>query len=499
MFAILAASAVLVLVLILGRDTSPQPQPDGTENGEEEQTDYTPFQGNLFFNGEELELSNTPLIAKGILHLPLLELAEELNVDIDVNQDENTIFIGETGQTDEDGSNGVKIYRGSTEITPANIIRAGDEYYIEAKEYGPLLGLSFYENIFANSAYLFDDSISLRDGSYVVTGRRDGRGWAPELRLEVSGGRIASVDYVELNEEGSNKFEDQEYLNNWSNAGNVDPLDLIEEFQDQLIETQSVAAVDITSGATGSWKNFLRLSANVLGKAKADVLTGQYPDSNYIAVGNPSDQGWTPVVEFSTAGGRITEFRYDDIDEEGNSKRGDDQYLENWRNVYPEVDPVGIVSEREENILRTQDPNLIDATTGATQWGVNIKQYTTGALEQASLAQLPGGYDTIYVFFGPQTERGDRPQLLVAAAGETILSVDFSDYRDGIPKKHDEPYLASWREQYPDVDPLAVLQEMENTFLETENPDDLDAISGATSWRNSFQELAARALEFIRD
>ena len=78
-----------------------------------------------------------------------------------------------------------------------------------------------------------------------------------------------------------------------------------------------------------------------------------------------------------------------------------------------------------------------------------------------------------------------------------IHFADFSDYRNGIPKKIDEPYMDQWQEQYPEVDPIAVLAEMEQRFVETEDPDALDGISGATSWRDSFQALATRAIDFL--
>lgn len=492
-----AAVLVLVLVLFLGRDT-PQPQPEG-DNGDEDQVEYTSFTGRVLLNEEEIELNNTPLVDKGLLLLPLLELAEVVDVDTSLDPNNNIIFIGQPGQADQEDTDGeLKIYSGNTDITPAFVVPRDDDYYVEAREAAAMLGLNYYENLFAKAAHLTDDTLPLSDGNYGVVARRDGRGWAPELRLSVSNGSISSVEYVELNEEGGNKFEDQTYLENWANANDVDPLALISQLESQLLETQSVAEVDIVSGATGSWRNFVKLASNALGKARVGAVAEPFPDGNYVVVGNPSAQGWTPVVEFSVSGGSITEYRYDDIDDDGNSKRENDQYLQNWRNAYPEVDPVAIIEEREENILVTQDPNLIDATTGATQWGINIKQYTTGALDHAVRTQMPAGYDTIYVFFGPETERGDRAQLLVAAAGEAIEAVDFSDYRNGIAKKFDEPYLANWRQQYSDVDPVALVAEMEAIFLETEDPDELDAISGATAWRDSFQELAVRALEFIR-
>lgn len=501
MIAIIAASLVLVIVVVYGqmRDPEPQAPDDQQEDTDEdnEQEDYTEFTGRVMLNGEDLELNNTPLVAKGLVHLPFLELADEVQMEINRDEDNKILFIGGEGNADREADENWKIYTGGTDITPANIIEEGDEFYIEAREAAALVELNIYENLFANSVQLTDDSVASRDGDYVVVRQRDERGWAPELHMTVSDGNISSVDYREMNAEGVNKQEDQEYLENWSAANDIDPAALILQMENQLVETQSISEVDIVTGATGSWKNFVQLAANALGKAKTGVLAEQFPDGDYVAVGDPSDQGWSAVLEFTVTDGAITELVYDENDAEGNSKRDNEEYLENWRNAYAEIDPVAILEEREDNILKTQDPNLIDATTGATGWGVNLKQYTTGALDQAARVALPDGYDTIYVFFGAMSERGERPQLMLAAAAEEIVFVDFSEYGNGNPKKFNDTYLAAWKDQYPDADPLKAVTDMQDIFLTSKNPDDLDVVSGATSWRNSFKELAARALDYI--
>jgi len=498
-FIIVSTLALVVIILVFGQGGDdapdvPNPQPDGADLGDQEQ--YPEFTGTVLINDQELELDNPVLVGKGLVHLPLLELAEAAGVE--TTREGNVIILGESRTVAREDGEGTRIYLGDTDITPASIIPRGEEVFIEGREVAPLLGFNYYENLFANTVYLMDKTVEAQDGSYVVVRRRDQWGWAPELRMTVSAGEISAVEYVELNDEGVNKFEDPQYLENWSSASEVDPVALINQLESQLLESQSVAEVDVTSGATGSWKNFTQLAANALGKAQVRALPLQYPDGNYVAVGNPSDRGWTPVLEITVAGGGIIQFSYDEMDEEGSSKREDQGYIENWRNAFPEVDPIALVSEREENILKTQDPNLIDATTGATSWGVNIKQYATGTLAHASKAPLPETFDTVYVFFGAETQRGDRSQLLLVSLGEEIVLADFSDYRNGIAKKYDEDYLNAWREQYPDVDPVAIVSEMQETFVQTGNPDDLDVITGATGWRNSFQELSARGLEFIQ-
>lgn len=499
----LAVALLIFIVVSMGGDDEQEtePSPNGeTENGVEE--DYDEFAGRVWFNQEEIELDNTPLVTKGIVYMPLLELAALMDVEAQYDEEQNIIFIGGPGDADQEDAeaDNVKIYRDGVELTPGDVIQVGDEYYVDGKELGSLLGVYFYENQFADGVWLFDDQLPLVDGEYVAVSKRDQRGWAPEIRITVAGGQVAAVNYFELNEEDDNKFDDPDYIQNWQNADpEVDPPALIQQLEQQLVERQQPLAVDFTSGATGSYKNFVRLASVVLAQARADALPDIFVDGDYVVLGNPDPRGWTPKVEFTVANGVLTQLFYDDIDEDGNSKRENTQYLEGWRAAYPDVDPVAIIDERQQQVARTQDPNTVDATTGATAWGRNMKQLTLGALDHAYGAELGTvAYDTVLVVVGGKSARGDLPQLLLALQDGEVMLVDFSDYRSGVAKKFDQAYLQSWQDQYPDVEPLAILAEMEELFLETGDPDSVeDATSGATGWQDSFRELAARALEYI--
>lgn len=497
----LAVGLLIFLIVNMGRDEEPLPDPsDNEEENGDEQEDWAQFAGRVWFNQEEIELDNTPLVAKGLVYLPLLEIAERMDIEADYDEEQNRIEIGEPAGEEAAGDENVKIYRDGVDFTPSDLIRKGDEFYVDGKELGNLLGLYTYENQFANGVWLFDDELPLNDGAYVAVSKRDQRGWAPEIRITIAGGQVADVAYFEFDEEDVNKFEDEQYLGNWQDSyPDVDPPALIQQLEQQLVERQEPADVDVASGATGSYGNFVRLASVVFAQARAEALPAQFAAGEYVVLGDPSQQGWTPKVEFTVADGALEQLFYDEIDEAGESKRDNTQYMEGWKNAYPEVDPVAIIDERQLQVIRTQDPNTVDATTGATAWGVNMKQLTLGALDHAFGAELGTVvYDTILVVVGERGERGDLPQLLLALQEGEIMLVDFSDYRDGVAKKFDRRYLQQWQEQYPDVEPLDILAEMEAQFLETGDPDSLeDVTSGATGWQDSFQELAARALEYL--
>lgn len=481
--------ALVLIIVFLGQDGG-QPPEAPQEPDKEAPAEGQEFTGRVFFNGEELALEQAPLLERGQVYLPLKETAEAVGVELAGGG----VSIEVPSEADGEGA---RLYRGSTDITPADIIRQGEEIFVPGQYGAAVLGLNYYEDFFANTVHLEDGRETLRDGNYAVVQSRDERGWAPELHVEIRGGEIVASQYREVNAEGIDKFQDQDYLNSWSSQGNIDPVALIRQMEEKLVEGQAVATVDVASGATGSWRNFVQLAAKALGKAQVGQLPLEYPAGEYVVLGAPGERHWTPLLEYSVAGGEITAIRFDEFNEEGERKREDEDYMERWREAYPDFDPRAAVAEREANLLKVQDPNLLDAITGATSWGFSLKTYGAASLTHAVEAQVPAGLDKVYIACAPVSERGDRAQLLLGVSGGEIVFADFSDYRNGIAKESDQNYLEAWREQYPDVDPLAIIGELEAAFLAEKDPQALDAISGATAWRNSFQELAVRIMEFI--
>lgn len=498
LIAVVAVAALALILLNRGpatapEDQTPEPQP---EEAQQPQDEYDNYEGNIWLNAEAVEIAQTPIINKGIVHVPLNAIAEQLNIEVNFDDTNNIITIGET-EVPQEAQENFKVYKNNADLTPSNIIPLNGDFYISYREIAPLLDIYIYESLFENALYMVDDSKTPQDGEYVAVNRRDQRGWAPRLTITIEGGQITSATYNEFNPEGEGKLDDEQYIQNWGGAANINPLEKIEQLQNQLVENQSVKDVDVTTGATGSYKNFTQLSSIIMAQSRVSILDREYVDGNYEIYGNPSANDWTPYINMEIRGGEIVSFEYDEVNGNGNFKTEDQQYLNNWNNAFPDVDPVEVINQAQEQLLLTQDPNTIDATTGATSWGRNIKIYVTGALIQAEQADIDVNYDSLYVLIGEQNQRGDRPQLLIAMYNDQKTAVDFSDYRNGVSKKYDEPYISRWQENYPDVDPPMIVQEMEEAFLDEQDPEALDAISGATSWREAFQHLAQRAIEVI--
>lgn len=97
----------------------------------------------------------------------------------------------------------------------------------------------------------------LQDGSYRIEDLNFGEtGWKEALDMTVSGGEITGATWESVDEEGNNKIEDDEYQEAMSGVTEVGPQDFIPELENQLVEAQDPANVEVVTGATSTSEKF---------------------------------------------------------------------------------------------------------------------------------------------------------------------------------------------------------------------------------------------------
>ena len=102
------------------------------------------------------------------------------------------------------------------------------------------------------------------DGTFTAEGEIDDRGWTPVVEVVVENGEIVSVNYVEYNEEGQLKSEDDDYAEAMKGVAGVSPAEAYEQLENDLISSQDVNQVELVSGATGSSELFKELVTDAL-------------------------------------------------------------------------------------------------------------------------------------------------------------------------------------------------------------------------------------------
>lgn len=114
-----------------------------------------------------------------------------------------------------------------------------------------------------------DSETEYKDGTYTAEGDAfDEHGWKPIITVEVKDGKITSVDYDEVNEEGTSKETDEEYNTNMKEHSGIGPAEAFPQLEEELVEKQDVDAVDTVTGATSGSDNFKEMVKKALESAK---------------------------------------------------------------------------------------------------------------------------------------------------------------------------------------------------------------------------------------
>ena len=421
--------------------------------------------GRVLFDGTIEALDNAPLSIKGVTYLPVKELAAKAGVTTELKLD------------------GVQTF-GEVDYAPVKTLAAAVGYY-------------YYENKTNDLIWLFTDKSASKDGVYNVWASADSRGYAANVAVTIKDGKISAVKYDELNlNTGELKYADGKYTANWKTRyPDVDPDALLAQSIAQLVEKQAPTKVDFTTGATRTYKNVTELTSLALAKAKHAQLNpakvGGYRDGKFEVVGLTDSRGYTPVLKMTVAAGRITWVEYNEFGPNGMVKRNNPDYIGRWATTYG-VDPMKMLVEREAQLISMQDPNMVDAMTGATSWYTNFTQLAATALDHASRTEAVEftANDGLYYVKGAADSRGYTPLLMATIKDGKIETVKYHEInRSFLSKRNDAAYIGRWTTAYPQVKPLETLAAMEAAVVENNSFDAIDAITGATSWKQNIMTL----------
>lgn len=110
-----------------------------------------------------------------------------------------------------------------------------------------------------------NNTAKMQDGTYRAEMKEGSHGWKDYVELTVRNGKIETVVYDAVNDDGQKKTQDEDYKKSMMEGNkNADlpetyPADFTKKLADSLIEKQDVAKVDAVAGATTSSKDFKTL------------------------------------------------------------------------------------------------------------------------------------------------------------------------------------------------------------------------------------------------
>lgn len=105
-----------------------------------------------------------------------------------------------------------------------------------------------------------------------------------------------------------------------------------------------------------------------------------YEDGNYTAETEPDDRGYKSVIDITVENGEIVEVYYDEMNEEGDRKSQDQEYSDKMEQASG-VRPEDAYKQLQDALINTQNPDQIDAVTGATTSSETFKKLAKEALD----------------------------------------------------------------------------------------------------------------------
>ncbi len=226
--------------------------------------------------------------------------------------------------------------------------------------------------------------------------------------------------------------------------------------------------------------------------------TEEWKDGTYVARSDPDERGYYGEIEIVIRDGKISRADYEENDQAGKPKGKDYPYQ-----AGPQSHP-----KLEERLIEAQNPDKVEVISGATQTHERFQQAARRALQKAEEGdqsrppmpkppmrpETPTTDDTAALgwkdgMYTAQTEpdshgyHGDI-EIVISNGKITRVSYDEKD-QEGKAKGEDYPY------------PLGPESEdkYEQRLMETQDPDKVEVITGATETWERFKDAAQQALK----
>ena len=108
----------------------------------------------------------------------------------------------------------------------------------------------------------------------------------------------------------------------------------------------------------------------------------KFKDGSYDAESEIDENGYKGSISIVVKEGKISEVNYDELSEAGEKKSEDEEYANTMEGVSG-VRPADAYEQLENGLVKSQDPDKVDAVTGATGTSATFKELAKEALDKA--------------------------------------------------------------------------------------------------------------------
>lgn len=219
----------------------------------------------------------------------------------------------------------------------------------------------------------------------------------------------------------------------------------------------------------------------------------------YVEKADFDDHGWKAMVTVVVKDGKIAGVYFDEINEDGVIKSFDTEYASNMK-AKSGTTPLDAYNELEVSLISKQNPENVDAVTGATHSSDSFKEMVKEALA-GSPVEAAGTYkDGLYK--AAEKDFDDHGWKAIAAViikdGKVVTAAfDETNKDDGRYKSVDEEY-ASNMEEKSGTTPAKAIQALSNSLIDKQDAAAVDLVTGATGTADKFKTLMGEVLSLAK-
>ncbi|WZL72267.1 FMN-binding protein [Clostridiaceae bacterium 35-E11] len=233
-------------------------------------------------------------------------------------------------------------------------------------------------------------------------------------------------------------------------------------------------------------------------ETEAPATDTVYTDGTYFATYSHIDShGWRPQVEITIEDGKITKAMMDYVKPDGSLKSKDEKYAETMKSKSGTA-PAEAYAQLNEDLVAKQDITKVDSVSGATHSAEWFVEMTTAALEKAKTGDtsetvLPMN-DTYTASEAEFDDHGWKSEIAITFKDDKIAEVVYNEVNDkGEKKRESEEYNTKMKAK-SGVSAVDAQTALEKAFVDSQDIEAVDVVSGATSTSEKFKALAKEAM-----
>ncbi len=227
-----------------------------------------------------------------------------------------------------------------------------------------------------------------------------------------------------------------------------------------------------------------------------------YEDGVYFATYTHVDgHGWQPFLEIEVEDGKIVDTNFDYAAPDGSLKSKDRGYRERME-AATGTHPALFSGELENRLMEKQNSPVeaVSGATGSSEWFNELAAELVAKAETGDTDDLVLPMNDTYTAEDEPDERGGWiGHIEITYEDGDIVEVDYDevkkDGREITDRKSENEEYAERYAEINDITPAEVYETLESRLVETEDPEEVDGVSGATITSPRFRELAQAAMD----